>query len=144
MGKRQSWIHKITFFFSPPLANLHLLFLSLFSPPFLCQQQRGEPFWIHKFILTVNRIRGRTTNTHLGWVHLLRYAKGYLIIAGQCFSEGPRGWLCVCVSTCVHERKTLGIVPHRYTHKCPCLAVFSPEAFWQCVCGHSKASAHVS
>lgn len=120
MGKRQSWILKITFFFfllSPPLANLVLLFLSLKAPPFpLPVAERGA---VLDSEVQFNSQQDKKENhkyTHLGWVHLLWYAKGYLIIAGQCFSESPRGWLCVCV--CVREEDSWHCTTQIYTQVC--------------------------
>lgn len=127
-AQRQSWIHKIT---PSPLAHTPLFpthfsaHLSYFSGLQRWQRRGAVCFWNKNFSLTVNRIRGRTPNTpHLGLVHLLWYAKGCLIIARQCFSQGPRGCFCVvCVGVCVcvgvglhvGKREILGSVPRRHT-----------------------------
>lgn len=84
----------------------------------------ADLFWNQKFSLTVNRVRGRRHKwSHLGFEHLLRYAKSCLIIAGQCFSQGPSGLMLVCV--CVRELVWFLAVYHTDTQRCLFSSFFS-------------------
>lgn len=71
-----------------------------------------------EFSLTVNRAIPNTQ------IYTFRYScsgmqKCCLIIAGQCFSQGPRGCVCECVyvRVCVwvRERENLGSALHSHT-----------------------------
>lgn len=82
-----------------------------------------------EFSLTVNRAIPNTQ------IYTFRYScsgmqKCCLIIAGQCFSQGPRGCVCECVCACacvcVRERESWQCTTQ--PHLCVCLAVFSPGA----------------
>lgn len=79
--------------------------------------------------------KSKHMKAHLGLVLVLWYAMGCLIIARQCFSQGPRGWLCVYDSWQSTTRSDTQV----------CLfSSFLSRGSWQCVYGHSKASPCVS